>query len=160
MKIRLIESLASGAPYVAPMLVRRLDSLNKDPAGSHARSALGATVKIAISGGEPVGEPPDGAWITLQALAGTAAFPVFRGTLRVEPVDTFSSRLVLAGQYSVPLGTIGSVADRTILAGAAKRSLRSLLGEIRAEVAASVLRGTAEPYPQETRRKSSVSSAC
>jgi hypothetical protein len=145
MKIRLIETLGSGAPYAAPILIRRLDNLDADPAASHALSALGATVKIAIGTGEHVGEPPDGAWITLQALAGAAAFPVFRGTLRVEPVDTFSSRLVLAGQYSVPLGTFGSVADRTILAGAAKRSLRSLLGEIRAEVAASLVRSTGEP---------------
>lgn len=145
MKIRLIESLASGAPYVAPMLVRRLDSLDKDPAGSHALSTFGTSVKIAIQTGEHVGEPPDGAWISLQALTGPAAFPVFNGTLRVEAVDPFTSRLVLAGHYSVPLGTVGSVADRTILAGAAKRSLRSLLGEIRAEVAASVLRGAGEP---------------
>jgi hypothetical protein len=160
MKIRLIETLASGAPYVAPMLVRRLASLDKDPSGSHALSALGATVKIALGAGEVVGEPPDGAWITLQALAGAAIFPVFHGTLRVEPVDAFSSRLVLAGHYSVPLGTIGSVADRTILAGAAKRSLRALLGEIRAEVAASVLRGTAEPFAFATARaKHSASSA-
>ena len=160
MKIRLIESLASGAPYVAPLLVRRLDTLDNDPAGSHALSTFGATVRIAIRAGEHVGEPPDGAWISLQALAGPAAFPVFEGTLRVEPVDAFTSRLVLAGHYSVPLGTIGSVADRTILAGAAKRSLRSLLGDIRAEVAASVLRSTGEPYALEhTRQKVSVSSA-
>jgi hypothetical protein len=160
MKIRLIESLASGAPFVAPILVRRLDTLDRDPAGSHALSTFGASVKIAIHAGEHVGDPPDGAWITLQALTGPAVFPVFQGTLRVEPVDAFTSRLVLAGQYSVPLGTIGSVADRTILAGAAKRSLRSLLGDIRAEVAASVLRHAGEPYGLEpVRLKASASAA-
>jgi hypothetical protein len=160
MKIRLIESLASGAPFVAPILVRRLDTLDKDPAGSHALSTFGATVKIAIQTGAHVGDPADGAWITLQALTGPAVFPVFEGTLRVEPVDPFTSRLVLAGQYSVPLGTIGSVADRTILAGAAKRSLRSLLGEIRTEVGAAVLRHAGGSYaPEPVRLKASVSVA-
>jgi hypothetical protein len=140
MKIRLIETLASGAPFVVPVLLRRLDALHKDPAGSHTLSALGATVKIALRAGDHVGDPPDGAHIDLQALEGAAAFPVFQGALRVEPIDAFSSRLVLAGNYRVPLGVVGSVADRTILAGAAKRSLRGLLAEIRTEVATSVLR--------------------
>jgi len=140
MKIRLIESLASGAPFVVPVLLHRLDSLKRDPGASHALSALGQSVGIQLRGGKHVGNPPDGADVSLQALKGAAVFPVFRGTLRVEPVDTFTSRLVLSGNYTVPLGMIGSVADRTILAGVAKRSLRALLAEIRSEVAASVLR--------------------
>jgi hypothetical protein len=140
MKIRLIETLASGAPFVVPVLLRRLDGLHKDPAGAHTLNAFGATVKIALRGGDHVGDPADGAHIDLQALEGAAAFPVFHGSVRVEPIDSFSSRLVLSGNYRVPLGVVGSVADRTILAGAAKRSLRSLLAEIRTEVSASVLR--------------------
>ena len=67
MKIRLIETLASGAPFVVPVLLRRLDALHKDPAGAHTLSAFGATVKIALRGGEHVGEPADGANIDLQA---------------------------------------------------------------------------------------------
>ena len=78
--------------------------------------------------------------IDMQALDGSAVFPVFHGTLRAEPIDALSCRLVLAGRYNVPLGAIGTVADRTILAGAAKRSLRALLITIKAEIASSVLR--------------------
>lgn len=81
----------------------------------------------------------DGAVIHVQAKGAAAAFPVFRGTLRVEPVDTFSSRLVLAGDYSVPLGALGSLADQTLLIGAAKRSLHALLSEMQREIAAAVL---------------------
>jgi hypothetical protein len=143
MKVRLSETLASGASFVAPILIARLDALREHPDEAHSLGALGMSVKVAIRAGDPVGDPPDGARIMLQALEGAAAFPVFDGTLRVEPLDTFSSKLVLTGSYSVPLGAIGSVADRTILAGAAKRSLRSLLNELRAEVAASVLRSVA-----------------
>jgi hypothetical protein len=142
MEIRLIETLAGGVPSVAPVLLGRLDALASGPAGSRAVSALGAAVEIAVCAGEPIGEPPDGVRITVQALAGAAAFPVFVGTLRVEPVDPSLSRLVLAGQYSVPLGTLGSVADRTILAGTAKHRLRLLLDDIRAEVAASLPRAS------------------
>jgi hypothetical protein len=139
MKIRLIDLLGSGAPYVIPVLLRTLASLPKDPAGSHTLHALGANVKIAIEIGKRVGDPFDGAEIELHARDAAAAFPVFHGTLRVEARDTFSSRLVLAGQYSVPLGVIGTAADRTVLAGSAKRSLRALLGGIRAQVAASLI---------------------
>lgn len=37
--------------------------------------------------------------------------------------------VVLSGEYSVPLGAVGAMADRTILAGAAKSSLRTPLTE-------------------------------
>lgn len=140
MKVRLSETLSSGAALVAPILLARLAALRERPDEEHALGALGLSVKVAIRAGETVGDPPDGARIVLQALEGAAAFPVFDGSLRVEPLDAFSCKLALIGSYSVPLGAIGSVADRTILAGAAKRSLRSLLNELRAEVAAAVLR--------------------
>lgn len=140
MKIRLAETLASGAPFVTPVLLRRLDALPKDPPGSHVLDALGASRQIVLEIGAYTGAPYDGAEIDLHARDAAAAFPIFHGTLRVEPIDVFSSRLVLLGQYSVPLGLLGAAADRTILAGTAKRSLRSLLAGIREEVAAAVLR--------------------
>jgi hypothetical protein len=139
-KVHIIETLASGAPYVAPILVARLDALREKPDDAHSLAMLGVSVKIAIRAGEHLGDPPDGARIDMQALDGSAVFPIFHGTLRVEPIDAFSCRLVLAGRYSVPLGAIGTVADRTVLAGAAKRSLRALLITIQAEIASSVLR--------------------
>ena len=140
MNIHIIETLASGAPYVAPILVSQLNALRALPDDAHSLGTLGASVKITIRAGEHVGTPPDGAQIEMQELDGAAVFPVFNGTLRVEPIDPFSCRLVLAGHYSVPLGLIGTVADRTILAGAAKRSLRALLVTMKTEITSSVLR--------------------
>jgi hypothetical protein len=140
MKIQLFEEIASGAPFVAPILVARLVKMQHDPDGAHALSSLGVTVNVRIAVGAIVGDPPEGAELTMQAQSGTAAFfPVFAGTLRVEPIDTLSSRLVLAGTYRVPLGVLGEVADRTLLAGTAKRSLQTFLGEARDEIAAAVL---------------------
>lgn len=141
MKIRLSEPMSSGAPFVAPVLVRKLRALPKDPLGSHVLSVLGVATQIAIEIGNAVGTPPDGTEIHLHALDAPGAFPVFHGTLRVEPADAFSSRLVLAGVYQVPLGSVGAAADRTLLAGAAKRSLRALLNDVRSVVAASVMAG-------------------
>lgn len=139
MNVHIVEGAASGAPFVAPILLAKLDALRDLPDDTHAPGALGMSVKVAIRAGEHVGNPPDGARIEMQAVAGATAFPVFEGTLRVEPVDVFSCRLVLSGEYSVPLGALGSLADRTILAGAAKRSLRTLLAGLQAETAAAVL---------------------
>ncbi len=140
MKIQLFEAIASGAAFVAPILVARLTRIHADPLGPNALTSFGVTVQIAIIVGAIVGEPPDGAQVTLRAQSGTAAmFPVFEGTLRVVPIDTFSSRLVLAGTYRVPLGALGEVADRTLLAGTAKRSLQTFLSEARDEIAAAVL---------------------
>jgi hypothetical protein len=143
MKVHIVEIIASGAPYVAPILLARLDALREKPDDAHSLGMLGASVKIAIRAGEHVGDPPDGARITMQALDDSAVFPVFEGTIRVEPLDAFSCRLILAGCYSVPLGAIGEVVDRTIFAGAAKGSLRALLGAVQSEIASSVLRSIA-----------------
>lgn len=140
MNVKISERIDSGAPFVTPILVSQLDVLREQPEIGHSLGTLGVTVRIAIRAGERVGDPPDGARIEMQALKDTAVFPVFRGTLRVEAIDVFSSRLVLAGKYDVPLGAIGTVADRTILAGAAKRSLRALLSTVQSEIASSVLR--------------------
>jgi hypothetical protein len=139
MKIRLSEKVASGAPFVVPALLRRLDALHKDPAGAHVLSTLGATVQIELRVGAYVGTPCDGAEVDLHARDRLArAFPVFDGTLRIEPVDAFSSLLVLAGNYRVPAGLIGEGADHTMFAGAAKRSLQKLLAEIESELSVSV----------------------
>ncbi len=114
--------------------------MHGDPPGSHALTSLGVTVHVAISVDATIGDPPDGAEITMRAQSGNAAFfPVFHGTLRVQPIDTFTSRLALAGTYRVPLGAIGVVADRTLLAGTAKRSLQAFLSDARDEIAAAVL---------------------
>ena len=140
MKIQLFEPLATGAPFVAPILVARLRTLHKDPLGAHSLTSLGVTVQVNITVGEIIGTPPDGAEIEMQAQSGNAAFfPVFSGTLRVAPLDTFTSRLVLAGTYRVPLGALGEAADRTLLAGTAKRSLQSFLSDVRDEMSAHVL---------------------
>ena len=140
MKIQLFEEIGSGAPFVAPMLVARLTALHNDPGGSYALTTLGVSVQIKIVIGSIVGAPPDGAELVMQAQSGAAAFfPVFHGTLRVTPIDSFKSKLVLAGTYRVPMGALGEVADRTLLAGTAKRSLQAFLGEARDDIASAVL---------------------
>jgi len=140
MKIQLFEEIGSGAPYVAPILVARLTSLHDDPAGSYALASLGVSVRIKIVVGALVGSPPDGAEIVMQAQSGAAAFfPVFHGSLRVTPIDSFKSKLVLTGTYRVPMGALGEVADRTLLAGTAKRSLQAFLAEARDDIASAVL---------------------
>jgi hypothetical protein len=141
MKLQLTEELASGAPFVAPVLVAWLESTRSHQSDARKLSSLGVSVPIAITVDATIGEPPDGAEISLQAHGTTSnVFPVFAGTLRVVPIDTFSSRLVLAGTYRVPFGVLGEAADRTLLAGTAKRSLQTFLGEARDEIAAAVLR--------------------
>jgi hypothetical protein len=140
MKVQLFEDIACGAPFVAPILVKRLRTLHRDPAGSYALTTLGVAIRVRIDVGATIGSPPDGASIELHAQSGSAAFfPVFAGSLRVLPIDTFRSRLALSGTYRVPLGALGAVADRTVLAGIAKGSLQNFLSEIRSEIAARVL---------------------
>ena len=57
MKIQLFEEIASGAPFVAPILVARLVKMQHDPDGAHALSSLGVTVNVRIAVGAIVGEP-------------------------------------------------------------------------------------------------------
>jgi hypothetical protein len=140
MNVELSEPLASGAPFVAPVLTKRLRALHRDPAGAHTLSSLGVSVNVRIEVGAAVGTPPDGAEIALAAEGGEQFFPVFHGTLRVEAVDTFSSLLVLRGDYDVPFGILGKLFDRTVLLTVAERSLQTFLGELRDELAAHVLR--------------------
>jgi hypothetical protein len=144
MNVELSEPLASGAPFVAPVLTKRLRALHRDPAGAHTLSSLGVSINVRIEVGDTVGTPPDGAEIALAAAEGEAFFPVFHGTLRVEPIDTFSSRLVLRGTYEVPFGVLGAIVDRTVMFTVAERSLQTFLGELRDEVAAQVIRQIAQ----------------
>jgi hypothetical protein len=139
MKIQLFEEIGSGARFVAPVLVETLNALHTGPA-PHTLASFSASAQLELDVGALVGTPPDGAHLTLQARSGGAAFfPVFAGTVRVTPVDPFASRLTLTGTYRVPLGVLGEVADRTLLAGTAKRSLQTFLSAMRDELSVAVL---------------------
>ena len=61
-------------------------------------------------------------------------FPAFRGELRSDAEGPLSSRLLLIGDYEIPLGTIGTIVNRSLLGNAAERSLRAFGERFRADV--------------------------
>ena len=140
MRVHLEATLATAAHLVAPVLLARLDAYRADPPKSYALSALGAQQPIAFIVRAHVGTPPDGARIVISAKERAQLFPVFDGVLRVEPRDMLSSRLILEGSYTVPAGPVGTLADRTVLAGIAESSLRALLAELKDDLARATLR--------------------
>jgi hypothetical protein len=140
MKVRITEHIASGARFVAPRLIERLDAYRDDTAGEQpVLDAVGLRVPIAVEVGERVGSPAEGALIRLCAKEHAERFPVFEGTLRVLPITTLDSTLVLDGCYEVPLGLIGRLADRTVMHAAAEHSLARLMARMKAEVSADIL---------------------
>jgi hypothetical protein len=136
--IDLVEPIASAAKYIVPILLERLDK--RRATQDDALTALGIHVPIRIEAREQVGSPPNGASIVLNAEQHATLFPVFRGTIRVEPVDALSSRLALHGTYTVPLGPFGGLADTTVLADVAERSLRRFMVELKLEISSAALR--------------------
>lgn len=140
MRVHLEATLATAAQLVAPVLLARLDAYRAHPPKAYALAALRAQQPIAFIVRARVGTPPHGARIVISAKEHAQLFPVFDGVLRVEPRDMLSSRLVLEGSYTVPAGAVGTLADRTVLSGIARSSLRALLAEITEELARATLR--------------------
>ena len=138
MRVEIIEELATGAPFALPVLLHRLATLHT--ADTAPVLAVGSTtVPVTIDTGDAVGSPPAGARIEIHARDDADRFPVFRGSLHIEPQGVLASRLILTGDYDVPLGWLGALADRTIFVGAAEQSLRELVARIKDDVAASAL---------------------
>jgi hypothetical protein len=136
--IHLVEPIASAAKYVLPVLLERLDyrrAMHND-----VLTAIGIRVPVSIEARGRTGVPPDGAEIVLNAEQHAALFPVFHGAIRVEPIDALSSQLSLSGTYTVPLGLLGGLADITVLADVAERSLRRFLAELKLEISSTALR--------------------
>ena len=139
MHVQITERIASGARFVAPRLLERLESYRDETGISPVLDAAGMHVPVTIEVGEHVGSPPDGARIRVSAKDHAERFPVFEGTLRVLPVTTLDSTLVLDGRYEVPLGLLGRLADRTVLRAAAEGSLARLMARMKSALSAAVL---------------------
>jgi hypothetical protein len=141
MEIRLVEPLATAAKLVAPVLVGRLDAYAaKRDQDALALEGLQLRIPIALDVEEHLGVPPDGARVKISAAHVAGLFPIFSGTIRVEPQDALTSQLVLAGTYSVPLGPIDALADQTVFADVATDGLRRFLAHLKSDVAATTLR--------------------
>lgn len=86
---------------------------------------------------EVVDRPPRWEYaIKIRAASDRGFFPQFDGTLSVSPIASHSE-LWLQGTYVPPFGAIGALLDRTLLRGAALRSLRSFLQRIADDVASN-----------------------
>jgi hypothetical protein len=140
MDVSLTERVASGAARVRRILLTKLAGYRDEAAGEPpVLDAAGMRVPVLVDVGNPVGDPADGAEIRISARRNRSRYPVFTGTLRIVPVDTLTSELTLTGRYDVPLGLLGALADRTVLATTAERSLQRLLGRMKAELSGDVL---------------------
>jgi hypothetical protein len=78
--------------------------------------------------------------IALKARQHAGWFPIFRGEVRSEAAGPLGSIVRLNGSYETPLGALGDVADRTVLAHAADSSLRAFLDRLRSDVLEEVRR--------------------
>jgi CBS domain-containing protein len=61
-----------------------------------------------------------------EAEPGRHAFPVFRGTIELEPMSSTSAQLAVVGAVSPPLGPVGAVAETTALGSIAERTAQHL----------------------------------
>jgi hypothetical protein len=95
-----------------------------------AHAAMSAPVRIQLGDGRSATAIP----FTLGAREHTDWFPAFRGELRSDDEGPLSSRLLLIGDYEIPLGTIGTIVNRSLLGNAAERSLRAFGERFRADV--------------------------
>lgn len=67
-----------------------------------------------------------------EAEPGRHAFPVFRGTIEVEPLSSQITQLAVVGAVTPPLGPIGALADATVLGGVAERTTQQLADRLAA----------------------------
>jgi hypothetical protein len=95
-----------------------------------AQAAISVPVRVELSEGRSATAIP----LTLAARRNTDWFPSFRGEVRSEEQDPLASGLRLIGDFDVPLGALGLIANRRVLGSAAERSLRAFVDRLRADV--------------------------
>ncbi len=78
--------------------------------------------------------------VAIAAAHHVAWFPQFSGEVRSVARTPLDSALQLVGEYAVPLGTLGAVADRVALTRVAESSLRIFLMRVREDVLDEVQR--------------------
>lgn len=139
MHVHLVEHIASGARFAGPQLLRQLAAYRDETAEAPVLDAAGVSVPVTIEVGEHIGNPADGARIRIGARDHRGRYPVFDGTLRIAAQTNLDSMLVLNGNYEVPFGHLGRLADRTVLRATAERSLARLVARMKAELSTAVL---------------------
>lgn len=100
------------------------------------RASMSVPVRLELGGARSSTSIP----LTLAAREHTDWFPVFNGEARSEAEGSLASRLRLVGDYTVPLGALGTIVNRRVLGGAAARSLRAFVVRLRADVVDEVRR--------------------
>ena len=103
-----------------------------------AGAAMSVPVTVELS--DSLTRTADAIPIALRATRHSGLFPAFHGVVRSEGGGNLESVLRLEGTYAAPLGMLGSIADRTVLAHAAERSLRAFLEHLRSDVTAEIQR--------------------
>lgn len=58
------------------------------------------------------------------------AFPVFQGGIGIDANGPSSSQIWFAGDYQLPMESLGAFVDKTFAHGAAERTLGNMLGEL------------------------------
>jgi CBS domain-containing protein len=61
-----------------------------------------------------------------EAEPGRHAFPVFRGTIELEPMSSRMAQLTVVGAVTPPLGPVGGLAEATVLGALAERTTQDL----------------------------------
>lgn len=80
---------------------------------------------------------------------GRHLFPIFEGTLEVEPIFRDMCEVTFAGAYRVPLGPLGAVLDAAVLHSAAQDTAARLMDAL-AVVVADAEAADAGPVPADT----------
>lgn len=86
--------------------------------------------------------------VTISAAQDQRFFPTFEGVLTVTPDGRSECELWLQGHYEPPMGALGRGINVTLLRGAAKRSLRTFLEWLAAEVVKAVAESERERMRQ------------
>jgi len=66
------------------------------------------------------------------------AFPVFQGTIELEPMSSQMAQLAIVGAVTPPLGPVGALADATVLGALAERTTNELADRLAQELAETV----------------------
>lgn len=80
-----------------------------------------------------------------EAEPGRHAFPLFKGTIELEPMSSRMAQLTVVGAVTPPLGPVGGLAEATVLGGVAERTTQELADRLAdALVAAETQEATEE----------------
>jgi hypothetical protein len=98
------------------------------------------SVPVTVSLGDAGTWTPTVVPLALRATQRAGWFPTFHGEISSEAGGPLESTLRMSGTYEAPLGKLGAIADRTVLAHAAEKSLRSFLARLRTDVLEEIRR--------------------